>query len=272
MSEAGAPAKNAAPAPPWRLVMLPTEHGGWAFLAEPMLLGLLVAFSASGVLLAVGALAGYVARQPLKLFAADRRRGKRYPRTVMAERGFAACAVIAAAALAGAAAIGDRRLLLGIGAMAPLAATALAFDLGQRSRAVAAEVSAALALAGLATSIALAGGWPNAQAFGLWAALAGRVIPTIVYVRARLRLERGEPAPIVAALAAAAGAIGATALLAAAGLVHPFATLAMGLLLARAAWFLSPLRPKLSTAMLGVTEIVFGLATVLAIAGGRLGG
>lgn len=273
MSAGGAPARP--PAPPnvsWRLVMVPTEHGGWAFLAEPVLLGLLVAPSWSGALLAAAALAAFVARQPLRLLLADRRRGRRYPRTAMAERGFAACALAAAAALAGAFALGDRRLALGLAAIAPLAAAALAFDLGRRSRAVAAEVAAALALAGLATAIALAGGRPTAHAFALWAALAGRVIPTIVYVRARLRLDRGEPAPVAAAIAGAAAAIGLASLLVAAGLIHPFAVPAMILLLVRAAWFLSPLRPRLATAGLGVTEIAFGLVTVLAIAGGKPGG
>jgi hypothetical protein len=189
----------------------------------------------------------------------------------MAERGFAACALVAVAALSGAFAMADRRLAFALAALAPLAAGALAFDLGQRSRAVAAEVTSALALAGLASAIALAGGWPTAQAFALWAALAGRVIPTIVYVRARLRLERGEKAAVLAALAASAAAIGTASLLVAAGLAHAFTVLAMILLFARAAWFLSPLRPRLATMHLGLTEIGFGLVTVLAIAGGRLG-
>ncbi|MBZ0296495.1 MAG: YwiC-like family protein [Anaerolineae bacterium] len=35
--------------PNLRSVALPAEHGGWGFLIEPILLGLLVAFSVNGV-------------------------------------------------------------------------------------------------------------------------------------------------------------------------------------------------------------------------------
>ena len=47
-------------------------------------------------------------------------------------------------------------------------------------------------MAASASGIVLAGGWPLAVAFGLWAILAARVVPTILYVRARLRLLRGK--------------------------------------------------------------------------------
>ena len=45
-----------------RSVALPTEHGGWGFLAEPILPGLLVAPSWAGLLLSLAALAVFLDR------------------------------------------------------------------------------------------------------------------------------------------------------------------------------------------------------------------
>ena len=62
-------------------IVIPNEHGGWGFLLEPVILGLLVAPSWAGVLIAVAAVFGFLTRQPLKFAMQDAMRGKRYPRT-----------------------------------------------------------------------------------------------------------------------------------------------------------------------------------------------
>ena len=81
--------------PLWRSVAIPTEHGGWGLTLEPALLGLMVAFSWSGVAIGVAATLAFLARTPLKLALVDRRRGRVLPRTRLASR-------IAAGELAGA--------------------------------------------------------------------------------------------------------------------------------------------------------------------------
>ncbi len=245
-----------------RLVVVPTEHGGWSFLAEPILLGLLVAFSWSGALIALGALAGFLARQPLKLFASDHQRGKIYPRTRVAERAFAVLALVGTLAMAGAGMLAGWRWAWALAAAVPLAALALWFDLGKRSRDAGAEISGALALGAVATAIALAGGLGAPRAFALWGVLAARAVPTILYVRARLRLEKGQEAGITGALAAHAIAIGGVALLVMRQLSPGTVLFAMALLLARAAWGLSPERPRLKTWQLGVVEIACGIVVV----------
>ncbi|MFN8588421.1 MAG: YwiC-like family protein [Candidatus Eisenbacteria bacterium] len=255
-----------------RRLLVPTEHGGWAFLGEPIVLGLLVAPSWAGACVALATVAAFFARQPLKLFVPDRRRGKVYPRTHAAERAFAVCAALGAAALAGALLLARGPVLLAVGAAAPVAAVALAFDLSRRSRDLGAELAGALAMGAAATAIALAGGLERGPAFGLWGALAVRAFGTIAFVRARLRLERGEPwsAPAVAAWHALTFA---TAWALAAARVAPFTLVTAAVLLtARAAWGLSPWRPRLRTAMLGVTEIVAGLVVIALLVWGRASG
>jgi len=260
------PADPPPPAPSLRRIVLPAEHGGWAFLGEPILLGLAIAPSPAGLMVALAVFAGFLARQPLKWWLGDVRRGRHYPRTALARRAFAVLAVAAAGALAAAVLLARGPVLFAVALATPLAATALAFDLSLRGREAAAELVAPLALAAVAPAIALAAGWDRPAAFGLWGVLAARVVPSIVYVRARLRLDRGEPAGIVTALALHVAGVGAVALLAAAGLAPWLSVGAMAVLLARAAWQLSPGRPRLSIPMFGVTEVLSGLLVVLATA------
>jgi hypothetical protein len=265
-------AGGAAPRGPasLRRVVVPAEHGSWAFLGEPILLGLLVAPSAAGFLLASAALAGFLARRPLRIVVSDRRSKERFPRTAVAERAFLFFALVGAAALGGAFCLARGPVLVALAAAAPLGAVALGLDLDRRSREAAAEVTAALALGSVSTAIALAAGWPAAPAFALWGVLAARAVPTITYVRARLRLDKGHPARVSGAVALHLPAVAAVAGLAAAGLTSWLAVIAIAILAARAAYGLSPARPRLTTLQLGLSEVGFGLATVLSVWLGRV--
>ncbi len=250
----------------WSRIVMPTEHGGWAFLGEPLALGLALAPSWAGVLVALAALAGFLARQPLRLWMGDRRRGRRYPRTAAAERAFALLALLAALALAAALVLARGPLRLALGLAAPLAALALAFDLGARSRALASELAGALALAATAAAIPLAAGYSLPLAFGAWGVLATRIVPSVLFVRARLRLDRGEPAPRGLALAAQPAGLAAVALLVRAGVAPWHALAAIALLALRAAFGLSRWRVRTSIPRFGLSEVGFGLIVVVATA------
>src|SRR3954463_11180737 len=69
-----------------KTIALPTEHGGWGITLEPVVLGLLVAPTPAGVGLALATIGAFLARHPFKIVAGDRRRGRRFPRTPVAER------------------------------------------------------------------------------------------------------------------------------------------------------------------------------------------
>jgi hypothetical protein len=150
---------------------------------------------------------------------------------------------------------------------APFALVQLVYDAKGRSRELLPELSGATAMAAVVASIALAGGWSVLPALALWLLLvAVRVVPSILYVRARLQINHGAQTAIAPVLLAhlAGGAL--TLALAWAGLAPLLAIVAALLLLLRAAFALSPLCPQVTAKQVGFSEIGFGLVTVLALA------
>ncbi len=236
---------------PWRAVALPAEHGGWGFLTEPVVLGLVLAPSAAGLCLALAALAAFLARHPLRLWLIDRRKGVRYPRTALAERVFVAYAASALALAVAAFALASASFWLPLAVAAPIGLLAVAFDARGRSREALPEAAGAVALGGSATAIALAG---------------------VLYVRARIRLDRGLPAGPRAVHAGHGAALLAAAGLAAAGWAPWLSALVFLVLLLRSAWGLSSLRRPVRPQVLGFQELGYGLLTLLLLAVGyRLG-
>jgi hypothetical protein len=255
-----------------RAAALPAEHGGWSLLAEPVVLGLALAPSAAGAGLAVAALAGFLARHPLKIVLMDRRRGVRYPRTALAERAFAAFAGAAALLVAAACWLSPTPFWLPLVAAGPIGIAAVAFDALGRSRDALPEMAGAVALGASATAIALAGGATARVAWGAWALLALRTVTSVLYVRARLRLDRGRQAGPRAVHLGHAAALAAAIGLAAAGVAPWLAPALFLVLLARSGWGLSPSRSAIRPQALGVQEVGYGVLTVVALAVGYRAG
>lgn len=250
-----------------RAVALPTEHGGWGFTLEPVLLGVAVAPGLAGAGLAAVALAVFLARRPLRLLAEDRRSARRLPRTSAAVRVLAAAAAVAAGGLTLAGLQGDPRFWWAAAAALPVAAAQVGADLTRRNRAFLAEAAGAVAMGAAAPAIALAAGWEAGPAFALWAVVAGRALPSILFVRAQIRRSKGQasrPAPTHAAHGAAVAAL---AILAAGGAAPWTASGAVAGLWAWAAFGLE--RPPVPTRTLGWAQVAAGLLVVGATAAGH---
>jgi hypothetical protein len=254
----------------WKSVALPSEHGGWGMLAEPLLLGLVVAPSRASACLAVASLAAFLARHPLKLALSDRTRGTRHPRTVAAERVALAYAAAAMAAAAGAFALAGSRPFLPLLAAAPLALLQVTFDVRLQGRRLAPELCGGVALSALAPAMMLAGGWPVAPSVAAGALLAMKATTSVLYVRARLRLDRGQRPPLAPTLGAHAAALSAAAAVCLAGWAPWVAVAGIGLLLLRAVYGLSPWRRIVRAQALGFQELGLGLGFALSLALGFL--
>lgn len=250
-----------------RNVALPIEHGAWGFWLEPALLGLLLAPSPAGAALIVAALAALLLQTPLSLALTDLRRGRRYPRTALAWRW--ALGYGLALAASGAAALwwaSTAWFVLPIAVAAPLALAQLWYDAHGRAREALPETLGALAMGSLASAVVLAAGWPLAAAFVPWLVLALRTVPTILYVRVRLRLERGavvRRAPAVVAHLLSLMAIAAIVAMtgSSAWLLAPFALLSARAVVGVSAW-----RRRVTAKVVGFSELGYGVLLALAVA------
>lgn len=246
---------------------MPAEHGSWSLVIEPILLGLFVALSLGGAALAVAAFALFLLQRPLSIAWSDWRRGRQYARTRAAVRfallyvGLALTAGLAAVLL-----VGWRPLLPAILAL-PLLVVFLWYN--QRpGRSWQAELTAPVAFSAVVASIALADGWAMLPALALWAVMSARSVPAILFVRARLRLDKGKTANTTTAIVGHVIALIAMIPWVWAGLLPITGIIALVILLARAVWGLSPQRWRCTAKQLGFLETGFGLLTVVLIAAG----
>jgi hypothetical protein len=242
---------------------LPVEHGGWGMLAEPLVMGLLLAPTLAGSGLTVAALGAFLARHPVKLALSDWRRGTRYPRTVMAAKVAAAYGLLAVAGLALAIWRAPAVAWLPVLIAAPLGLLQLWYDARLQGRQLLPELLGGVALGAGASALMLAGGWGLAPAFAAWALLAAKAVASIVYIRSRLGRDRGQPASRWPALLAHLAALGLAAALARLGWGPWLGVAAFTVLLLRAAHGLSPWHRRVRPQVVGFTELAHGTLTAL---------
>ncbi len=253
----------------WRGVALPAEHGGWGFVAEPLLLGVLVAVSSGGLWLITLAMGLFLMRQPLKIIVVDRKRGRRYGRTKIAERFLAIYGLIALIGFVGALTRAPIEAFFPSLFAAPLAFVQLYYDLRGISRALWPELAGATAMGAFAGSIAIAGGWTLAQAWPLWAIITARAVSSIVYVRARIRKIKHIPYTPYPAIALHVIGLGAMVILASAGIIPCVTAIFFAILLLRAIYGLY-YAPTVAARVIGFQELGLGLGTVIISAAGYI--
>jgi hypothetical protein len=231
-----------------RPLAVPVEHGAWGFLLEPIVLGLLVAPSAAGVFIGIGTISVFLLRQPAKLALRDWQHN-RYPRTAVCE---ALVCIYGIAAVIAFGAVFSRALLPLLFAI-PFAAVQFVYDYRNQNRTLIAELCGAIAPAAVIASIVLAAGKPIVIAAGLAAAVLGRSIPAVLYVRSVLR---GESRVLMLAAHMMAIAVAA--------FVSWTTVIAMALLLARAI----PPADGVRAQIIGKREIGWGVCFVVLTAVG----
>lgn len=253
-----------------RSVALPTEHGGWGFTIEPVILGLLAAQSATGWELGVAAVAVLLARRPVKLVGTDLVRRRWLPRSRTALAFATLYGSIAVAAVVGAFVTESGPFWWAYVAATPLALYALRADAHSRNRTLLAETAGAVAMGSTAAAIGLGAGMALPEAFGLWLVLAARDVAGIVLARSQVRRLKGGEAHTRKVLAVHVVAIVAVAIGAAVGIVPVAGVVSIGLLTAASA--VSLRRPPVPAKTVGWTQMGVGaMVAVLTGLGARLG-
>ncbi|MFC1959717.1 YwiC-like family protein [Chloroflexota bacterium] len=265
-----APAATAKRRSRLKPVAIPSEHGGWGFLLEPLLLGLLVAPTLAGVLIALATTGVFLTRHPFKLMMLDRKRGRRYARTVLAERFVLLYCGLAIFGLLGAIALTGPAILIPVLLALPLAGIQISYDIRSNSRHWLPEISGAVAMAASAAMIALAGGWDMIAAVMLWGILAARAVPSILYVRTRLRLAKGQPTTLTPTMLSHVIAFLVITGLAFLGYVPYLAGIALFILLVRAGVGLYRGKHDVPAKIIGFQEIGYGLLVVVLTAAGYI--
>ncbi|MCU0274303.1 MAG: YwiC-like family protein [Acidimicrobiales bacterium] len=251
----------------WRSVALPSEHGGWGLTAEPALLGLLVAPSIPGALLAVAAMVAFLARTPLKLVLIDTRRHRHQNRTRAAALVLTAEVAVLATLVLGVVLLAESASWWWPAVIAaPLVVVELWFDMRSRSRRLVPELAGSMGIGAVVTMIVLADGGPTGLAVGLWLIVAGRALTAIPMVRSLVARIHGRTTPPVTTLlgdAAALVAVTVAVLLDAALLPG-----AVAVAVVVAAQRVMERRPLPPAKVLGIRQLALGLAVVAVTAVG----
>jgi hypothetical protein len=255
----------------WRSVALPAEHGGWAWLVGPILLGLLVVPSAAGIFLVLIDVSAYLARTPIKIIWKDLQRGRRYARTAAAYKVLFLYAIVAIFSLTAVLILSGPVPLVPLFLVLPLAAVVLYHDLFANGRELPAELLAPVVLSAVVASMALAHGWDWPHTLAIWAIPLMISVPAVLFIRARLRLDRGQPSRRGLTLAAHVVAALLAAALATANLIPTLAAVTIFILLGRALYGLSNVRRPVAVKTLGWSEVAFSLLAVILSAVGYWG-
>lgn len=261
---------NVRPVPPaakinLKQISLPTEHGSWGFLLEPMVVALAIGPSVSGFAIAVMTIGAFLSRQPLKVLIIDRLGQKNNARARAAVTFLLLFAAISAAGFASTLFLTGLRPLMPFILVLPFAAVQIYFDGSRKSRGLLPELLGGVSISASSAAIMLASGASDFAAAALWILMIARLIPSIIYIRNRLRLEKGKGHSLSQPVAAHSAAFIAVVVLAYYGGVPWLAVAAMAILLFRAVNGLSATRKRLKAMQIGVLEVAYGAVTVFAI-------
>ena len=162
--------------------ILPREKGAYAMVGEPILLGLLAAYSFSGALVAMVGVLSIFLRQALINSFHKQEVNK-----------FVSISVILASIVAGLLVVAVKMsfstyLLIPLLMAAPLFILQIYADIKHVSRKLHYEITGVLSPGSFAASIAIASGEHLTFGFMLWFVSSGRALPTFLYVRNRVRM------------------------------------------------------------------------------------
>lgn len=248
-----------------RGIALPNEHGSWGFLFEPLVAAVAVAPSVAAawiVLLVVGA---FLTRQPLKILLSDLLAKRNLPQTTVALKFAALYGTISCFGLAGSLVFVKLEHFIPFGLVIPFAIYQVYCDVSRRSRQLVPEILGPITISSSAAVIALASDWTLGAAIALWAIFVARFIPSIFYVRSRLKLDKGKDFSMITVIIVNFIAFGVIWIFSEYNLASRLTLAMFFVLLGRAFLGLSRYRQKMKAIKIGIWEVIYGLLVVLSI-------
>lgn len=251
-----------------RKVLIPADHGSWALVGSPILLGLLLTPGLAPALVAGAVFCGFLARQPIRFWLTDRLRGKAYPRTKTALS--ASIVLVAAAAVLLGSAFVQRSGWWWVWLVVAgcLALPELILELKGKRGNIWPQAIAAGGIAYAAAAITSIGGLELRPSAHTAILLSFDMTNAILYVHRRLRPEEGGPKLKKTMVVAHAHAIMVSTFMVLGGTITPLAPIAFAVLLGRALWGTSSKARQVPTPVVGVQETLYRIMLVLVLAFG----
>lgn len=246
-------------------VALPNEHGAWGFLFEPLVASFAVLPFISSLWIALLVIGAFLIRQPLKVVLINWQSKNRLPQATLATNSLILYEIIFLIGLFGCLFFVNPISFIPFLVVSPFAVYQIYCDYSRQSRQLLPELTGAIAISSSAAVMALAGGWSVSSSLALWGIFIARLIPSILYIRNRLRLEKGKKIAINPVVFSNLIALGGITYLASAGLIPKLTIPIFVFLAVRAVWGLSPLRKKVKAMRIGIWEVIFGVLTVLSV-------
>ncbi len=255
-----------------RSVALPVEHGSWGFLFEPIVAGVAVAPTPASVWVTILVIGAFLMRHPLKVIFAGGKARLGSPQTKLALKFVGIFATVFCAGVIGSILYARPESFLPFALVLPLAAYQIYCDATRNSRQLSAEIIGSIAISSSIAVIALEASWEAPKAYALWAIVVGRLIPSILYVRNRLKLEKGKSYSSNIPIAAHIAALAMVLVLAGFGIGSYLPAVVFGVLLARSTVGLSSMRKKVKAMKIGIWEVIYGALTAVSIIAGHYTG
>lgn len=252
-----------------RGIALPVEHGAWGFLFEPLVAAVAVAASFNAIWISLLVIGAFLMRQPLKILMADLQAKRNLPQTTVAKKFILIYGAVFSVGLIGCLSFGLIQYFVPFALIIPFAIYQIYCDASRQSRQLLPELTGAIAISSSAAVIALAGGWTFPAAIALWGIFVARLIPSILYVRNRLKLEKGKEFSMIPVIVVHFIAFGAIGILSEYSLASKLTLAIFVILLGRAFLGLSPYRHKMKAMKIGIWEVIYGVLTVLTVIAGH---
>ncbi|OQX73005.1 MAG: hypothetical protein B6D61_13055 [Bacteroidetes bacterium 4484_249] len=236
--------------------MLPQSHGSWAFVLEPLVLALWVAWSFNGLMLFIGALFAFLSHQPIRTLIAHG-----YQRTVF----IVSFVIVSMAAffilyfIVNTDVSINWRLFFAIF----LLFIFLFIDLSGKAKSLVGELIVPFAISIMAASIFLVQKQSIVLSFAFLLVLLSRSLPTVFLVRTQIRVFKNKRYSNIPPIFAHLIALVIVIVLIYFNLIPPGIVIAVILLFLRCCIFLYPMKNKLSVKQIGISEFIFGMLFVV---------
>lgn len=257
---------------PVKSIALPIEHGAWGFLFEPLAAGLLLAPSLAAPFIILFTVGAFLTRQPLKFLATDMMKRRVLPRTPVARRFVLIFAAVTAVGFVGSLLLAPLDSFIPFLFAGPVALFLISQDVARQTRQLIPELLAAAALGSSITVLALAAGFGYSYSFALWAIMVARLIPSVLFVRNRLHLDKGKEYSAGIAIGSHVAALALVAGLFVSGLASLLTVGVAAFLLIRCITGLSSRRRLVPAKFIGIREVVYGVVYALSVVIGYYAG